>query len=172
MCPRTTSRGENNSNAQISFYLFTISPLMEMCPQKTRFTIGQFHHINITPYNDITISPNVQKILIHHYAIWKTKKLLYHFTPKCYWHIPIIVIYHHFTISWSNNFIISPQCYKCEPMRYNKKRGDKINFSRYNSNVLIDPYKHSIRDKKITKQTIILRKRRHLIFHHYSKSQN
>ena len=112
-------------------------------PQKIWLTIGKFHPITITPYNDFTISPYVRKILIHHYTICK-KKSLQHFTPKQYWHIPIILTYHHFAISWFHHLIIQPHCYKCEPMQYNKKIRNKTFFSKDNSNVPIIFYRNSI----------------------------
>ena len=60
LSPRTTSWGTNFTpttkklQCENWFHLFTISPLMNP-PQKNLFTIGQFHHITITPYNDFTI---------------------------------------------------------------------------------------------------------------------
>ena len=62
-----------HSNVQIVFRLFTILLLMEMCPPKKQFTIGQYHQITIIPYNYFTILPYVQKILIHYYTIFKMK---------------------------------------------------------------------------------------------------
>ena len=78
------------ANCISPFHYFTIDGNVS---QKQSFTIGQFHHITITPYNDFTISPYVQKIFIHHDTIWKTKKPLHYFTPKPNWHIPIIIPY-------------------------------------------------------------------------------
>ena len=62
--------------------------------------------------------------------------------------IPIILPYHHFTISRFNHFTIPPRCYNYEPMHYNKKISDKIKMSKDNSNLIINPYKHNSRYKK------------------------
>ena len=66
--PGKFSRGEIHSNAQIEFFLFAISLWMKMCPKKHYSPLKNF---NISPlhHNDFTISPYVQKILIHPYTI-------------------------------------------------------------------------------------------------------
>ena len=142
------------------FRLFTISPLTEMCTKKTYLTLDNFI-ISPLNHNNFTISPYVQKILIHHYTIYKTKK---NCTISSQNHIDTFQSPHHINTSPYHDFTISPRCYKCESTRYNKKRSDKIKMSKYNSNVPIYPYKHSSRDEKTTKQTIHLQKRRHQIF--------
>ena len=78
----------------------------------------------------------------------KGKKSLHYFTTRAHWHILVILPYKHFTVSWFHHFAILPRCYKWEPMNYNRKRNDKVKMSKQNSNLPIDFYKKSSRDKE------------------------
>ena len=148
--------------------LFTISPFhcQQKCVPKKGLTIGKFHHINITLYNDFAISP-----------FGKRKKALHHFTPKPYWHIPIIHSYHHFTISWFHHFTNSPFNHSNMMLKmwthavYKKEKWWNNFFSRITKISLLIPTSTVVEIKKTTKQTILLQKRRHEIFRNSSKSQ-
>ena len=162
--------GQNSlqrANCTLPLHNFTIDGNVSA---NNRFTIRQFHHITITPYNYFNISPYVRKILIHHNTIWKTKKIAPFHPETILTHSnhPTISPLHHIMFY---NFTILIGWYKCEPIRYNKKRSDIKTISKYNLNFPVDPYKHSSGDIKIIKQTILLQKIRHQPFKNFSRSQ-
>ena len=103
------------------------------------FTISPLHHIMISPFQHTVCSKNIDSPLHH---LVNEKK---HCTISTQNHIDTFQSSYHITTSLYHDFTISPRCYKCEPIHYNKKRSDIIKKSKYSSNVSINTYKHSSR---------------------------
>ena len=81
------------------------------------FTISPFHHLrkvvpeSDSPLDHFTIS------LLHHIIISPFHRMCKN--------IDTFQSSYHITTSEYHDFTISPRCYKCEPMQYNKNRSDK-----------------------------------------------